>query len=245
MKKGFYFAFDFKRLCVIIFSAVLIASGIECVRYSTLSTATANIKDGSTVIIVDAGHGGADGGAQSSAGILEKDINLAVAKKVGNILSLMGYRVVYTREKDSIDYPDECATIKQKKVWDTHDRMSVIEKYPDGIFLSIHQNYFTESIYSGAQVFYSGNNAESEAIAKSIQKAIVSDIQPENERQVKQSGTEIYLLYHAKIPAVMVECGFLSNEKEAMLLSDNSYQTKMAISIVRGITEYINGINEV
>ncbi len=245
MKKGLYLSFNLKQLSIIVFSAVLIASGIASVHYSTLSVATANITRQDPVIIVDAGHGGVDGGTQSKNGVLEKDINLAVANKVGSILSLVGYEVVYTRENDNLNYPDECKTVKQKKVWDTHRRMEFMGNNPDAVFLSIHQNYFTQSKYSGAQVFYSHNNPESKLIAERLQSSIVSCLQPDNDRQVKKSGTEIYLLYHAKIPAVMVECGFLSNEYEADLLNDDTYQSKMALSIVQGLTRYLNAETEI
>lgn len=245
MKKGLYLSFNLKTLSVAVFSAVLIASGIACVRYASLSVATANISRNKPAIIVDAGHGGIDAGTQSAAGLLEKDINLCVSIKLGNMLSLAGYDVIYTRESDSINYPDECVSIRQKKVWDIHRRMETMQAAPDAIFLSIHQNFFTESVYSGAQMFYSGNNPESKIIADSIQKAVVCNLQPDNDRQIKKSGTEIYLLYHAKNPAVMVECGFLSNEKEAQLLNDDSYQSKLALSIFQGLEQYLSGKKEI
>lgn len=239
MKKGIFISFDLKRLSVIFFSSILVASCAAGIHYSTISVATSNIIGQRQVIIVDAGHGDIDGGAQSSSGMLEKDINLSIANKVGTMLTTMGYDVVYTRQTDSIPYDDECKTIRQKKVWDTHNRMSVIEKHNGGIFLSIHQNYFTDARYSGAQVFYSQNNSESRIIAESIQNSIAKSFQKDNDRQIKSVGTEIYLLYHSQIPAVMVECGFLSNEKEASLLSDEAYQTEMALAIVKGLIKYL------
>ena len=108
------------------------------------------------------------------------------------------------------------------------------------MILSIHQNHFSESKYYGAQVFYSKNNPESEIIAENIQKSIVALLQPENERRIKPSGTEIYLLYHATTPSVMVECGFLSNGGEAQLLNDENYQKKMSLAIADGIIKYLN-----
>ncbi len=239
MKKTVFLSFSLKKLSVIVFSALFVASCSAAVHYSTVSVATANITADRQTIIVDAGHGDVDGGTQSQDGVLEKDINLAIANKVGMILNLMGYEVVYTRESDSIPYGSECHTIRQKKVWDTHSRMSVIEKHPEGIFLSIHQNYFTDARYSGAQVFYSGKNPESKLIAESIQSSIAESLQKNNDRQIKKVGTEIYLLYHSEIPAVMVECGFLSNSDEAALLSDEVYQCKMALAIIKGLTRYI------
>mgnify|MGYP003296457087 CR=1 FL=1 len=195
MTKGLFLSFNLKKLSIIVFSALLIASGAAGVHYSTLSVATANIVNQKQTIIVDAGHGDVDGGTQSATGVLEKDINLAIADRLGAMLSLMGYNVVYTRQSDSIPYGSECTTIRQKKVWDTHNRMSVIEKYPDGIFLSIHQNYFEQSRYSGAQVFYSQNSPESRLIAESIQGSIAESLQKENDRQVKKVGTEMPTFY--------------------------------------------------
>lgn len=192
------------------------------------------------VIIVDAGHGGIDGGTQSLSGINEKDINLAISKKVGCLLSMMGYDVIYTRDSDNIDYPNEYKTVRDKKVWDIHRRMDVMKEYPNCIFLSIHQNYFTQSKYSGAQVFYSHRNEQSKEIAEYLQSTIVKNLQNDNTRQIKQSGTEIYLLYNATSPAVMVECGFLSNPAEALLLNDDNYQSRMALSIVEGLIQYLN-----
>ncbi len=245
MKKGIFLSFNLKKLSIVVFSALLVASGAAGVHYSTLSVATANIANQKQTIIVDAGHGDVDGGTQSADGVLEKDINLAIADKLGAMLSLMGYNVVYTRQSDSIPYGSECTTIRQKKVWDTHNRMGIIEKYPDGIFLSIHQNYFQDTRYSGAQVFYSVNSPESKVIAENIQSSIAQSLQNDNDRQIKKVGTEIYLLYHAKIPAVMVECGFLSNEKEAALLSEESYQNQMALSIMKGLIKYLNNQTQV
>ena len=245
MKKGIFLSIGLKKLSVLVFSALLIASGVAGIYYSTISVATINIMSNENVIIVDAGHGGIDGGTQSAAGVLEKDINLAIADKVGAMLSLIGYEVVFTRQSDNIPYGNECVTVRQKKVWDTHNRMAVIEKFPDGIFLSIHQNYFEQSRYSGAQVFYSLNNPESRLIAENIQASIAGSLQKDNDRQIKKVGTEIYLLYKAQIPAVMVECGFLSNEKEAELLNDSEYQNEMALSIVKGLIQYFNNQTQV
>lgn len=243
MKKGLYLSFSLKQISILLFSALLIASVVCGVHYATMSVATMNVESLKQVIIVDAGHGGIDGGTQSSSGIIEKDINLAIAQKVGNLLSLMGYETIYTRDSDNIIYPESCKTTRQKKVWDIHRRMDVIEENPNAIFLSIHQNYFTQSKYSGAQVFYSHINPKSEVIAGYIQSAVVKNLQKDNSRQVKKSGAEIYLLYHSKNPAVMVECGFLSNPAEALLLNDEDYQSKMALSIVEGLTQYLKESN--
>lgn len=240
MKKGLYFSFNLKNASVIVFSAILIASVLTGIHYSTLSVATAKIKPGEITVIIDAGHGGADGGAQSETGILEKDINLSIANKLGYILSALGYKVIYTREDDEIPYGSNCITIRQKKVWDIQNRMKIMNEHPNSIFISIHQNFFSQEKYKGAQVFYSPNHAESRLIAECIQNTIVSNLQRDNYRQISQSVKDIYLLQNASVPAVMVECGFLSNNEEARLLADDAYQSEIALSVAEGIIRYLN-----
>lgn len=240
MKKSIYATIRFKQV-ILCFSAVIaavaIVFGLDI--YHLKSSAQTNLKNEKPVIIIDAGHGGEDGGTVSSSGIIEKDINLNIALKICRILDLYGFETVMIRSDDRLIYDSDCSSIREKKVSDIHNRMSVVERYPNSIFLSIHQNHFDQSKYCGAQVFYSKNNAASKIIAECIQSSIVSKLQPENTRLVKPSGSEIYLLYHAKSPAVMVECGFLSNGAEAQLLNDNEYQTKMAVAIIQGVFTYL------
>lgn len=109
----------------------------------------------------------------------------------------------------------------------------------DSVFISIHQNHFSQSQYSGLQVFYSKNNQESRILADSVRQSVITSLQPENSREIKESGSDIYLLYHATVPAVMVECGFLSNYEEAQKLKDEEYQRKLAFLIALGITDFI------
>lgn len=240
MKLNLYKILNVKQfaftLCAVIVSAVLIF-GIDIV-YTNATSKTES--DALPVIIIDAGHGGEDGGAQSSSGILEKDINLSISQKLEAIFNSIGFKTLMIRNSDEMIYDSSCKTIREKKVSDIHNRMNLMNEYPNCIFLSIHQNHFSESKYHGAQVFYSKNNPESEVIAENIQKSIVEKLQNENERMIKPSGTEIYLLYHAKTPAVMVECGFLSNGGEAQLLNDETYQKKMAVAVADGIIKYLN-----
>ncbi|MGN0485646.1 MAG: N-acetylmuramoyl-L-alanine amidase [Acutalibacteraceae bacterium] len=213
-------------------------------NYRSASILTDNAQVIYPTIIIDAGHGGEDGGASSSGGILEKDINLSIAKKVNDLLTLLGYHTVMIREDDRLIYDDSCETQRQKKVSDIHNRMEIMKKYPEGIFLSIHQNHFSQSKYTGAQVFYSKNDPQSKVIAQSIQDQIRAKLQPENSRKIKISGKEIYLLYNAVIPAVMVECGFLSNGGEALLLNDEEYQKKMSLAIAEGLIMYFQENNQ-
>ncbi len=240
MKKGLYLSFNLKQTLMLMCTFVLFFSFVLMLYLSnSIVGAVKTFGSSNPVIIVDAGHGGEDGGTQSADGILEKDINLAISLKIHNILSERGYETVLVRDGDYLIYDDNCDTLREKKVSDIHNRMKITERYDDCIFLSVHQNYYTESKYSGAQVFYSGNNPESEKIASEIQATIVSDIQPDNTRQIKESTTDVYLLYHAQVPAVMVECGFMSNKEEAEKLSDVNYQQRIAESVVKGINSYL------
>jgi len=194
-------------------------------------------------IIIDAGHGGEDGGAQSSSGITEKYINLAISEKVNDIFRFFGYETIMTRKDDSMCYDDSCNTIRQKKVKDIKNRMNIIEENPNSVFLSIHQNHYSGSDSFGTQVFYSQNNEKSEILAQCIQSTIVTDIQQDNKRTILPSGDEIYLLYHSNIPSVMVECGFLSNEQEAIKLNTEEYQSTMAFEIFKGTQKYLGEQN--
>ena len=238
MKRKIFLTFNLSQFITLSLVFVLTFSLILSFNFAVRQT-SANLNIDKNTIIVDAGHGGEDGGTQSSAGVLEKDINLNVSMKLGALLKLMGYSVVYTRTEDKLQYGADAETQRQKKVSDIHHRMKIMEAYPDALFLSIHQNYFTQSKYFGAQVFYSINNSESKLVAEKLQTGIRNVLQPDNDRQVKATGTDIYLLYHAKLPAVMVECGFLSNAGEALLLTDEEYQKKMCLAIAAGLEEYI------
>ena len=143
------------------------------------------------------------------------------------------------RDTDKMIYDEGSSTVRSRKSSDLHNRMAIMKKYPDGIFLSIHQNHFSESKYSGAQVFYCKSQSESRLLADCIQKSIVGSLQKENTRQIKPCTSDVYLIYNAVSTAVMVECGFLSNADEAAKLSDNTYQYEMALAISKGILNYL------
>ncbi len=193
-------------------------------------------------VIIDAGHGGDDGGAIGIDGTVEKDINLDIALKLEKLLKFYGFDVIMTRTEDIMTCDDGLDSLRKRKISDIHNRFDVLEKNPDAVFISIHQNKFEDNSQHGTQVFYSGNNDESKLLAESIQNSIVSVLQPDNSRVVKKSGSGIYLLYHAKLPAVLVECGFISNPAEVKNLNDEKYRMKIAILIADGLIKYlING----
>lgn len=196
----------------------------------------------SRTVIIDAGHGGEDGGAVGKGGVVEKDINLPIAMKTAESLKKSGYDVVLTRDGDYAVYSEEARTLREKKVSDIHNRFAIIEDSGDCIFVSIHMNHFDSAYVCGAQTFYSGNNPESKKLADSVQSAIKTLVQPENERVTKKATSSIYLLYYAQVPAIMVECGFISNENEAAKLQTTEYQNQMAAAIAEGINHYYNGL---
>ena len=189
-------------------------------------------------VIIDAGHGGEDGGAVAFDGTAEKYINLSIAKKLEALLQFYGFRVIMTRTEDIMVCDSDAVTIRQKKVSDIHNRFAIIEKNPNAVFVSVHQNKFDDSAQWGTQVFYSGNNPKSKELAQSIQTSIVTTLQQNNKRIVKKTGTEIYLLYHAQSPAVLVECGFISNYNDLQLMKNDEYQSKIAMLIADGIIQY-------
>lgn len=239
MKKCVFISFNLKQFLTLMLVFILAFSLVVAMNFASVTTVS-KIIDTSKTVIIDAGHGGEDPGTQSSSGVLEKDINLDISFKIGTLLQLMGYSVVYTRTEDKLHYSDDAVSQRQKKVSDIHYRMDVMNNYPDAVFLSVHQNYFQQSRHYGAQVFYSENNPYSKTLAQLLQTNIRKYLQSENDRQIKESGTDIYLLYHAQSTAVMVECGFMSNPAEALLLSDSEYQKKISLAIAAGIEEYIS-----
>lgn len=233
------------RLSVIIIAFLFLFIIIALILYTSFCNrktvlASANVPKFDTVIL-DAGHGGADGGAVAPDGTLEKHINLRITLKIKALLELNGYNVILTRNSDESIHDEQAETLRQKKVSDIRNRKKVIDSHPDAIFVSIHQNKFYESSVHGAQVFYSKNNALSSFLAQSISESIVAEIQSDNPRQIKKSGTEIYLLYNSKIPSVMVECGFLSNNDDLNNLKNESFQKKLALAITKGIVNYSKG----
>ena len=196
-------------------------------------------------IIIDAGHGGIDGGTHAYDGTLEKEINLNISLMLRDILTNLGYSdIVMTRETDKSIYSDGVQGIRNQKVSDIRNRLSIIESHENSVFISIHQNYYTQEKYSGAQIFYSKNNPESEKLAQAVRLSVINNLQKDNTREIKQSGKEIFLLNNTNAPAIMVECGFLSNRKEADILKSEDYQRKIAFLIATGLIDYLSTSEE-
>lgn len=218
--------------------AVIVMIIIVSVLYENrlgFKATSAQSDEKSPVFIIDAGHGGLDGGTSSSDGLLEKDINLEIALRLDEMLRFFGYKTVMTRTNDTSLHDANAKTIRAQKTSDLHNRMKIMDSTPDAVLISIHQNHYSESKYNGAQVFYAPSSERSKALAQCVQQSIVTQLQPENARQIKPSGASIYILYKAKIPAIMVECGFLSNHAETQKLKTSVYRTEMAFAVFGGI----------
>lgn len=186
------------------------------------------------VIVIDAGHGGFDGGAVGGDGTLEKDLNLDIARILSELLRVSGYEAVMTRTEDTMLTTDD--GIGKAKMRDLKQRLIIASSYPDALLVSIHCNKFPAESCRGLQVYYSGSELAQNA-ADSIQNSVARLIQPENRRQTKKADSSIYLLDRARTPSVLVECGFLSNSEECALLKEDAYQKKLALSILFGIAE--------
>lgn len=188
-------------------------------------------------MVIDAGHGGEDGGAVSPSGVIESHINLAVAQRLKAMMDLCGATSVLLRESDISLHDSGCETLRQKKVSDLHNRVSAIEETPDAILISIHQNTFPNKKYHGAQVFF-GRNGESLPLAQMAQEALRAGLDGENTRVPAQIPNSVYLMNHITCPAILVECGFLSNPEEEQLLQRPEYQTKIALSLACAYLNY-------
>lgn len=191
----------------------------------------------SPVIIIDAGHGGMDGGATGISGVLEKDINLSIATKLCRLAELGGYNAIMVRSTDRSIHEEGISGVRKQKVSDIRQRLALAKKYPDAIFISIHQNYFPQQSSWGTQVFYSTENERSRTLAQKIQDNIREALQPDNKREIKPAGNNLYLLSHMDNPAVMVECGFISNPKDCERLMQADYQQQLAFKILQSVNE--------
>lgn len=183
------------------------------------------------VLVIDAGHGGEDGGAVSVTGTPESGINLAIALKLDDFCGLFGVEHILTRSTDASLKDADAQNLAQMKRTDLNNRVALIEETSNAVLVSIHQNYFTIGTNTGAQVFYAPTQW-SEAWAYHCQQLLVSGLDPNNHRQSKAISDGIYLMSHVSCPAILVECGFLSDREEAEKLETVEYQTKLALTIL-------------
>ena len=187
-------------------------------------------------VILDPGHGGMDGGAQAN-GVSEKQINLAIALDLKELLSAMGFRVIMTREDDRSIHDPQLTQVGRQKRSDLHNRLKLMQQNPQAIFVSIHQNSLPSSKQThGAQVFY-GKKEGSAEVANAVQLALNQTVNAGNEKTEKAIDASIFLMKNVTAPAILIECGFLSNENETALLKSGEYQQRLAVVIASGLLQ--------
>lgn len=239
MKSGFSGKQSMKQKVIEpVLGICLLAMVVMAVKYGSIrvtGSGDAYIKE-TPVVVVDAGHGGTDPGKVGVDGSLEKDINLAVAERLKTYLEQDDVKVIMTRETDTGLYSE---TDSRKKMADMKKRCGIIEESGADLVVSIHQNSYHEESVSGGQVFYYRDSSKGKALAEILQDRFDYVLGDQNRRLPKANGN-YYLLLHVKCPIVIVECGFLSNRKEAALLNSGEYQDKLAYTIHMGIMEYLN-----
>lgn len=194
----------------------------------------------SVCYVIDAGHGGEDAGAVAEDGTLEKDLNLSLAKALYALLVLNGNNAVMTRETDTLlyDYYDDLEDYSGvKKLYDLKNRLKIAENAPSSVYVGIHMNKFSVPKYSGLQVYYSTKCDESRFLAERIRETVKSSVQPTNERTTKPADNSIYILSNISVPAVLIECGFLSNEAELANLKSEEYRASLALCVFSALLD--------
>ncbi len=229
-----------KRLSLIallVFSAVFVFTFQKANLPETVQTVTLPVSG--KVIVLDAGHGKPDEGAESSSGTTEAETNLKITLKVQSLLEQSGSTVILTRSDENGIYDLDKTTLREKKVSDVRNRVKIGNESQADIFVSIHLNKIPQEQYWGWQCFYKQNDEKSKLLAQSLQKNLNDAIQKDNKREPMQL-TSVYIMKHVEIPISIVECGFLSNKEEEQLLLTDEYQDKLAWGIYNGIMDYFN-----
>ena len=229
-----------KKRIMIVASVIMVALFVFAIQANTKNTnvvQTVALPVSNKVIVLDAGHGKPDEGAQSSTGTTEAETNLKIALKVQSLLEQSGATVILTRSDDEAIYDLDSKTLKQKKISDIRNRVKIGNEAQADIFVSIHLNKIPQEQYWGWQCFYKEGNEQSIKLAKSLQENLNESIQKENKR-VAMKLENVYIMKHVEIPISIVECGFLSNKEEEKLLLEDSYQDKLAWGIYNGIIDY-------
>lgn len=232
-----------RNLCIfaalLILIALLIAIYYVAIGRKTRAAMKIFEHSSENILIIDPGHGGVDGGATSVTGIDESIINLEIAEKLEILSALYGIPTVMTRVTEDLDYPSDAKSVRAKKVYDTKNRVEVINGIKNAVLISIHQNIYDSSSISGPQVIFS-STVGSEEFAKNAQEILIAALSPSKARTPAKVPSSIYIMNHINCPAILVECGFLSNYQEDQLLQTEFYQIKIAAAL---LSAYINSQN--
>jgi N-acetylmuramoyl-L-alanine amidase len=217
-----------RLIWLLLAAALLLARGPVCVR----------AEERRSTVILDAGHGGEDGGAVSADGTPESGINLQIAGRIRDVLIFLGYETVMTREGEGAVYSEGAVTLREKKVSDLNNRVALINGTENARLISIHQNSLpSHPRVHGAKVFYNAVHPAA-GMAQSVQSALNAAVNAGNERPVTAIDSTIFLMKESRRPAILVECGFMSNPDEAAMLRDPVYQTRLAAAIAAGYAAF-------
>ena len=226
-----------KRIAIVVMSVFISIFVFIFVTDEQEMVPTVSLPVSGKTIVIDAGHGKPDEGAESSRGTTEAETNLKIALKLQNLLEQSGSSVVLTRSDENAIYDIDAKTLKQKKISDIHNRVKIGNESSADIFVSIHLNKIPQQQYDGWQTFYKDGNEQGKKLAEKIQSNLNDAIQRENKR-VAKTIDNVYIIKHVEIPTTIVECGFLSNPEEEKLLLEDEYQNKLAWGIYNGIIDY-------
>lgn len=226
-----------KKIRLMILGAFILVFGFAFISDKKETVPTVSLPVAGKTIVIDAGHGKPDEGAESSNGTTEAETNLKIALKLQNLLEQSGSSVILTRSDENAIYDVDAKTLKQKKISDIHNRVKIGNESSADIFVSIHLNKIPQQQYDGWQTFYNAQSEEGQKLAVSIQNNLNDAIQKENNR-VAKTIDNIYIIKNVEIPTTIVECGFLSNPEEEKLLLNDEYQNRLAWGIYNGIIDY-------
>ena len=238
-RRAIGYALTFAIFCLIA-ALVSLALILPLLRFALpMPSDDTNAPKSTLTVVIDAGHGGEDGGAEGN-GLVEKDLNLEIALRLADMLEGQGVSVVLTRDSDVLLYDKNDNYQGRKKALDLRKRLEITQSIEGAVLISIHMNYFPQEKYSGLQVYYSKHDPRSRILASLIQSHTKESLQPNNKRSIKEATSSIFLLDNLTCPAVLVECGFLSNTEESHALSDPGYREKLTSVIFEAIMEYIS-----
>lgn len=226
--------FSYLMIVLVITTAVLFGTNVYLA-----ASIVEEVEAEPVTVVIDAGHGGEDGGAVSSDGVRESVINLQIALRLNDLFHLLGTETYMTRSEDISLHTDDHATVAAKKVSDLKKRVELVNSVPNPLLVSIHQNMFEQSKYDGMQVFYAPTSG-SQALAETIQS--ITTLDPTNQRVAKPAES-IYLMQNIRCTGVLVECGFLSNPTECAKLCTDGYQKQLSLLIASGVTDYLRKVN--
>ena len=235
--EGSYLTMNHRKLLPILAAALLFLHITGIIKPNEDKTAAVfSHADFGNILLIDAGHGGADGGAVAPDGTLESNINLSIAIKLHDLAHFLAVRTIMTRESEHLPYPESANSIREMKRWDQKRRLDIINSSENGVLISIHQNKYPDSRPYGPQVLY-GKLGESEEFGNLCHQMLNDHLSPDNRRVATPAAEDIYLIKNAKCDSVLVECGFLSNTEELSKLCTDGYQTKIAAIL---LTSYLN-----